>query len=151
MQALQAGLRELGYVEGKNLVIEARWANGQYDRLPALAAELVNLKVSVIVASGAKATVAAEAAAATIPIVTETGDALALGVVTNVARPGGNVTGWTWFSPEVTAKRVELLKEALPSITRVAFLVNQADPPSAVHAVETTARELKLALQQFVV
>jgi putative ABC transport system substrate-binding protein len=151
LEALQAGLRELGYVEGHNLIIEVRWADGKYDRLPALAADLVNLKVSAIVASGAKATVAAKGATATIPIVTETGDAVALGVVTNVARPGGNVTGWTWFSPEVTAKRLELLKEALPSITRVAFLVNQADPPSALHAMETTARELKLALQQFVV
>jgi len=151
LEALQAGLHELGYVEGKNLVIEVRWADGKYDRLPALAAELVNLKVSAIVASGAKATLAAKGATATIPIVTETGDAVALGVATNVARPGGNLTGWTWFSPEVTAKRLELLKEALPSIARMAFLVNQADPPSALHAVETMARERKLALQQFVV
>jgi len=151
LEALQAGLRELGYVEGKNLVIEVRWADGKYDHLPALAAELVNLKVRVIVASGAKATVAAKGATATIPIVTETGDAVALGVVTNVARPEGNLTGWNWFAPEVAAKRLELLKEVLPSIARVAFLVNQADPPSTLHAVETTARELKLALQQFVV
>jgi putative tryptophan/tyrosine transport system substrate-binding protein len=151
LEALWAGLRELGYVEGKNIVIEVRWADGKYDRLPALAAELVNLKVSAIVASGAKATVAAKRATTTIPIVMETGDAVALGVATNVARPGGNLTGWTFFGPEVEAKRLELLKEVIPSITQVAFLVNQADPPSALHAVETTARALKLGLQQFLV
>jgi len=151
LEALQAGLRELGYVEGKDLIIEVRWADGKYDRLPELAAELANLKVSVIVASGAKATVAAKHATSTIPIVMERGDAVAAGMVTNIARPGGNLTGWTYFGPEVTAKRLELIKEAIPSITQVAFLVNQADPPSTLHVLETTARELKLTLAQFVV
>jgi putative tryptophan/tyrosine transport system substrate-binding protein len=149
LEALRAGLRELGYVEGKNLVIEVRWADGKYDRLPALAAELVNLRVSAIVASGAKATVAAKRATTTIPIVVETGDAVALGVVTNLARPGGNLTGWTFFGPELTAKRLELLKEAIPSITQVAFLINLADPPSALQAMETAAKTLKLGLPQF--
>ena len=74
-----------------------------------------------------------------------------MGVVINVARPEGNLTGWTWFSPQLTAKRVELLKEVVPSLARVAFLVTESNPPSTLHAVETTARELKLALQQFVV
>src|SRR5258706_695028 len=149
LEALRAGLRELGYVEGKNLVIEVRWADGKYDRFTALAAELGNLKVSSIIASGAKATVAAKGATTTIPIVMETGDAVALGVVTNLARPGGNLTGWTFFGPEVTAKRLELLKEAIPSITHVAFLVNLADPPSALQAMEAAATTLKLRLQQF--
>ena len=121
---------------------EVRWAEGKYDRLPALATELVHLNVSVIVASGAKATVAAQRATTTIPIVMETGDAAALGTITNLARPGGNLTGWTFFGPEVTAKRLELLKEAIPFITQVAFLVNQADPPSALQAVETIAKAL---------
>jgi putative tryptophan/tyrosine transport system substrate-binding protein len=149
LEALRAGLRELGYVEGKNLVIEVRWAEGKYDRLPPLAAELVNLKVSAIVASGAKATVAAKHATTTIPIVMETGDAVALGVVTNLARPGGNLTGWTFFGPELTRKRLELLKEAVPSVTQVAFLVNLADPPGYLSIMETAAQALKLALPQF--
>lgn len=128
LEALRAGLRDLGYVEGKNLAVEVRWADGKYDRLPALATELLGSKVSVIVTSGAKATVAMSRATTTIPIVAQTGDAVALGVVTNLARPGGNLTGWTFFGPEVTAKRLELLKEAVRSMTRVAFLVNPADP-----------------------
>ena len=149
LEAFKAGLRDLGYVEGKNIGIEVRWAEGRYDRLPALAAELVNLKVRAIVASGAKATVAAKRATTTIPIVMETGDAVALGVVTNLARPGGNLTGWTFFGPELGAKRLELLKEAIPSITQVAFLVNTADPPSALQVMETAAKTLKLELPQF--
>jgi putative ABC transport system substrate-binding protein len=149
LDALRAGLRDLGYVEGGNIVIEVRWADGKYDRLPALAAELVNLKVSAIVSSGAKATVAAKRATTTVPIVMETGDAVALGVVTNVARPEGNVTGWTFFGPELAAKRLELLKEAKPSITQVAFLVNPADPPASLEKLEATAKALKLGLPQF--
>lgn len=149
LESLRTGLRELGYVEGRNIVIEIRWAEGKYDRLPALAAELLDLNVSAIVASGAKATVAAKRATSTIPIVMETGDAVALGVVTNLARPGGNLTGWTFFGPEITAKRLELLKEAIPSITMVAFLVNPADPPSALGAMELVAKALRLDLRQF--
>jgi len=149
LEALREGLRDLGYVEGKNLVIEVRWAEGKYDRLPALAAELVGLNVSVIVTSGAKATRAMTRATTTIPIVVETGDAIALGVVTNLARPGGNVTGWTFFGPESTAKRLELLKEAIPSVTQAAYLVNVADPPSGLQAIESAAKALKLALSQF--
>src|SRR5258708_1125958 len=149
LEALRAGLRELGYVEGKNLVIEVRWADGKYDRLPALAAELVNLKVSVIVSSGAKATVAAKRATTTVPIVMESGDAVALAVLPNVARPQANIPGSPFFGPELAAKRLELLKEAMPSITQVAFLVNPADPPSSLQKLEATAKALKLALPQF--
>jgi putative tryptophan/tyrosine transport system substrate-binding protein len=149
LEALRAGLRGLGYVEGKNIVIEVRWAEGNYDRLPALAAELVGLKVSVVVTSGAKATRAMTRATSTIPIVVETGDVVALGVVTNLARPGGNVTGWTFFGPELQAKRLELLKATVPSITQVAFLVNLADPPSGLKALETAAKTLKVGLSQF--
>jgi|SRR5450631_64958 putative ABC transport system substrate-binding protein len=145
----RCGLRDLGYVEGRNIAIEVRWAEGNYDRLPALAAELIGLKVSVVVTSGTKATRAMTRATSTIPIVVETGDAVALGVVTNLARPGGNVTGWTFFGPESTAKRLELLKEAIPSVTQMAYLVNVADPPSGLLAIETAAKALKVGLSQF--
>jgi putative ABC transport system substrate-binding protein len=150
LEALRAGLRELGYVEGKNLVVEVRWADGKYDRLPALAAELVNLRVSAIVASGTKATVAAKDATTRIPIVMgSTGDAVVLGVVTNLAKPDRNVTGWTFFGAELAAKRLELLKESIPPITQVAFLVNPADPPAYLSTMETTAKALKIGLPQF--
>ena len=149
LEALRAGLRELGYVEGKNLVIEIRWAEGNYDRLPALAAELVGLKVSVVVTSGTKATLAMTRATATIPIVGGTSDFVALGLVTNLARPGGNITGWSNLGPELAAKLVELLKEALPRITRVAYLVNPAYPASGLQRMERVARALKLEVRPF--
>ncbi len=150
LEALRGGLRELGYMEGKNIVLEIRWADGHYDRLAELAAELVSLKVRAIVTSGSKATVAAKRATATIPIVMgSTADAIAMGLITNLARPGGNLTGWTSFSPEVAAKRLELLKEAVPRITQVAFLANSADPPASLPQLKTAANALKLALQQF--
>jgi len=149
LEALRSVLRQLGYVEGKNIVIEVRWAEGQYDRLSALASELVGLHVAVLVASGAKATVAAKRATTTIPIVMETGDAVALGVVTNLAHPGGNLTGWTFFGPELGAKRLELLKEISPSVTQVAFLVNLADPQRDLQVMETAAKSLKLGLPLF--
>ena len=151
LEALRAGLRDLGYVEGKNIVIEIRWAEGNYDRLPALAAELVGLKVAVIVTSGAKANIAMARATTTIPIVAvrssqPTGQQ---GVITNLARPGGNITGVTGFGSELTAKRLELLREAVPRITNVAFLVNPADPPSYLGALELVAKALKLELRQY--
>ena len=150
LAALRAGLRDLGYVEGKNLIIEVRWAEGNYDRLPALAAELVALKVSVVVASGTKALLAISRATATIPIVAgSTGDPVALGLVTNLARPGGNITGSTSVGSEITAKRLELLKEAMPRVARVAYLVNRANPPSSLQAMEPVAKALKLELQPY--
>src|ERR1700681_4444182 len=150
LAALRAGLRDLGYVEGKNLIMEVRWAEGNYDRLPALAAELVALKVSVVVASGTKALLAISRATATIPIVAgSTGDPVALGLVTNLARPGGNITGSTSVGSEITAKRLELLKEAMPRVARVAYLVNRANPPSSLQAMEPVAKALKLELQPY--
>ena len=148
VEALREGLRELGYVEGKNIVIEVRWAEGNYDRLPVLAAELVGLEVSVVVTSGAKATQAMARATTTIPIVAS-GVPLELGLVTNLARPGGNITGLTSFGSELAAKRLELLKEAVPHITQVAFLFNPADPPGALQAMEPVAKALKLELPRF--
>jgi len=154
VEALRAGLRDFGYVEGKNIVIEFRWAEGKYDRLPDLAAELVRLKVDVLVTGGTAGISAVKHATTTIPVVmTSSGDAVASGLVASLARPGGNITGSTFFVPELMAKRVELLKEALPRTRRVAALVN-ADDPSHVpvlKAMETTARSLTVELQKFAV
>jgi len=123
--AFRQGLRELGYVEGRSIVIEYRYAEGQPDRLPALAAELVRLKVDVLVPSGARATRAATQATRTIPIIVPfTSDLVGTGLVASLARPGGNITGLTAMSPELTGKRLELLKEVLPKVSRVAVLWN---------------------------
>jgi putative tryptophan/tyrosine transport system substrate-binding protein len=125
MEALRAGLRDLGYLEGKNLVIESRWAEGKFDRLPELAAELVRLNVDVILTAGTPGIRAAKNATTTIPVVMVTsGDPVAFGFVASLARPGGNVTGSSNFSPELCAKRVELLKETLPRIQRLGALFN---------------------------
>jgi putative ABC transport system substrate-binding protein len=151
LEALRGGLRDLGYAEGKNLVIEVRWAEGNYDRLPALAAELVALNVSVIVTSGNKANIAMVRATTTIPIVAVGAGAPIgqQGVITSLARPGGNVTGVSGLGSELAAKRLELLKEAVPRITRVAFLVNPADPPTYLSLIETAAKALKVELRQY--
>jgi putative ABC transport system substrate-binding protein len=116
-----------------------------------LAAELVGLKVAVVVTSGAKANIAMARATTTIPIVVVRAS-LPIGrqgVITNLARPGGNITGWTGFGSELTAKRLELLREAVPRITRVAFLVNPADPASALEAMEPVLKALKVELRQY--
>src|SRR5215467_4419556 len=114
-EAFRAGLRNLGYIEGRNILIEFRWADGHYDRLPELATELVRLNVNVILTHGAAGAVAAKQATTTIPIViAATGDILALGLVQSLAQPGGNITGSTFFNPELAAKRLELLKKAIP-------------------------------------
>jgi putative ABC transport system substrate-binding protein len=150
LEVLRSALREQSYMEGRNIVIDVRWAGGQYDRLPALASELVALKVNVIVTSGTKAAIAAKNATATIPIVMgSTGDPVGLGFTTNLARPSGNVTGWTTAGHELGSKLVELLKEAVPRITQVAFLVNPADPPVYLPAMQATGRSLKVTLPVF--
>jgi len=129
--ALRQGFRDLGYVEGRNLVIEYRWAEGRYDRLPALAAELIRLQPDVIVTSGQGIPVLKEATTA-IPIVMAVGgDVVADGIVASLARPGGNITGSVAFSPELAAKRLEMLKGAVPGLTRVAVLLNPANRGSA--------------------
>jgi putative tryptophan/tyrosine transport system substrate-binding protein len=153
VEAFRAGLRDLGYVEGKNIAVEFRWAEGNYDRLPDLANELVRLKVDVLVTHGTPGTRAAEQATKTIPIVMAiSGDAVATGLVASLNRPGGNVTGSTFFSPELNAKQLELLKEAAPSITQVAVLLNPDNPlmnRPALQALETTAASLKLVIPTF--
>ena len=144
VEALRAGLRDLGYVEGKNFAIEFRWADGKYERLPGLAVELVRLKVDVIVTGGTPGTRAAKQATAEIPIVMAvSGDAVATGLIASLARPGGNVTGTTYFDPELHEKRLELLKEAIPRITRVGALINPDNP----QAMGTTLQRLRLAAE----
>jgi putative ABC transport system substrate-binding protein len=154
IDAFRSGLRDLGYVEGRNIVIEFRFAEGQYDRLPALAAELVRLKVDIIVTHSVPGALAAKEATATIliPVVmTNVGDAVGSGIVASLARPGGNITGDTFFVPELMAKRLELLKDAIPQIRRIAVLANPDNPGTVISlkAMEVTAKALNVALQRF--
>ena len=152
VEAFRTGLREIGYAEGKNLVIEFRWADGNYDRLPDLAADLVRLKVDVLVTSGTPGTLAAKRATTTIPIVMAvTGDAVAGGLVASLARPGGNVTGSTVFGPEHDVKRLELLKAIMPRLARAAFLFNPDNPSSVSEnrPIETAARSMKVTISYF--
>src|SRR5215472_8035925 len=122
-EALRQGLRELGYIEGKNIVIEWRSADGKLDRLPALAAELVRLKVDVIVTGGSASTRPANEATSTIPIVmTNDPDPVGDGFVASLAHPGGNITGLSTFAPELSGKRLEILREVVPKLSRVAVL-----------------------------
>jgi putative tryptophan/tyrosine transport system substrate-binding protein len=151
VDAFREGLRERGYVEGKNLTIEYRWAESDYARLPALAAELVRLKVDLILTHGSPGSRAAKEAATTIPIVIAiTGDAVATGLVQSLARPGGNITGSTFFFPELNAKRIEILKEVLPGLKRVAALMNDDNRGNVVtfDAMAKTARTVNVELVQ---
>jgi putative ABC transport system substrate-binding protein len=150
LEAFRQGLRELGYVEGRNIAIEARAAEGKHDRLPALAADLIRSKVDVIVAPSGAATQAAQQATRTIPIVMSTvADALGSGLVASLARPGGNVTGLTLMSPDLAGKQFQLLKEVVPKVSRVALLANPNNPSSARFAreAEAAARALEVRLQ----
>ena len=140
VQALRQGLRELGYVEGRNLAVEFRWAGGDPKRLPGLAAELVQLRVDAIVAQGTQATDAARRASKAVPVVfAVAGDPVGTGLVSSLARPGGNVTGLTDVAPEIAGKRLELLREAVPGITRIAVLWNPANPSAAPQMKDTGA------------
>ena len=140
-EAFREGLRELGYVDGKNITIEYRWAEGKLERLPDLAAGLVSLKVDLIIVASGQAAMAVKQATTTIPIVmTVVGDAVAMGLIDSLARPGGNITGMTVYSPEVSGKRLELLKEAFPKVRRVAVL---GDPTTSLHQLDW--QELKAA------
>ena len=151
IEAFRQGLRELGYVEGRNIIIEYRAAEEKLDRLPALAIELVRLNVDVIVTAGPPGTRAAKEANVTIPIVMGfDNDPVGNGFVANLARPGGNITGLSALSPEITGKRLELLKETLPTLSRVAVLgtSSQAGTAQSLREVELAAGGYRVRLQQ---
>ncbi len=146
LAALRKGLRDLGYVEGRNLIIEYRSADGRAERFPELASELVNLKVDLLVTRGTPATRASKDATETIPVVMATmGDPRA--IVASFARPGGNITGMTTFSTELTAKRLQLLKELVPNLSRVALIHNMGNAAAPAEWEETKAAGRSLRLQ----
>jgi putative tryptophan/tyrosine transport system substrate-binding protein len=149
VDALLMGLRQLGYDEGKNIVIHYRWAEGRYDRLPELAAELVKLNVDVLVTHSTPGARAAKHATSTVPIVVAAViDPVDTGLVASLARPGGNLTGLTFFVFEIYAKRVELIREAIPTLMRAAVLINPANPSQlmAVPVMQRTASALGVEL-----
>jgi putative ABC transport system substrate-binding protein len=152
-EAFRQGLRDLGYVEGRNVVIEYRNNEGKNERLPALAAELVALKVDLILAAATPHALAAKQATRTIPIVfAATGDAVADGLVTSLARPGGNITGLSFFTPELVGKRLELLKQTVPAVSRVAVLWNpgglgESTEKDVLKRAEVAARAIGVQLQ----
>jgi putative ABC transport system substrate-binding protein len=148
--AFRQGLLELGYVEGKNIVIEWRYADGKLDRVPALAADLVRLKVNVIFTAGSVLTRAVKEATATIPIVmAQDIDPVANGFVASLARPGGNITGLSTLAPEISGKRLELLKEIVPKLSRVAVLGTSTQPGNVQQLRETelTAQAFGIKVQ----
>ena len=154
LEGFRLGLRDFGYDDNNNIVIEYRWAEGRYDRLPELALDLVRWQPDVIVTHGTPATFASKKASSTIPIVMAIiGDPVATGVVASEVRPAGNVTGSSWFSPEVQSKRVELLKELMPQLARVAALLNPENPITRtdVEAMESMARAIDVRFHQFAV
>src|SRR5262245_13382776 len=150
IEAFRQGLHELGYVAGENIVIEWRWAEEKFERLPALAAELVGLNVEIIITGGSTSTEAAKKVTTTIPIVmTQTTDPVGSGFVASLARPGGNITGLSTVAPELSGKRLELLKEVVPKLSRVAVFDDSTTPGNAQGLKETelAARALKIQLQ----
>jgi putative ABC transport system substrate-binding protein len=148
VDSFRQGLRELGYVEGKNIFIETRYAEAQQDRLPELATELVKLNVDVIVTATTPAVLTAKKATNTIPIVfADAGDPVRVGLVSGLARPGGNITGLSILSSDLEGKRLELLKETFPNTTRVAYLWNPATPGTGLKGMQSAAPALGMQLQ----
>jgi ABC-type uncharacterized transport system substrate-binding protein len=137
IEAFRQGLKELGYTEGKNIIIEYRFAEARSDRLPELARELIGLKVDIIFAGGTPATEAAKNATRTLPIVTSSDDPVGRGLVAGLPRPGGNITGLTNLAVQLVGKRLELLKEVIPGLSRVALLCNPSNPRSDLGMRET--------------
>jgi len=147
-EACRQGLRELGYVEGKNIVLEPRWADGHHERLPAMVAELVKLKVDVIVAAATPANLAAKAGAGSIPVVmVAVGDPLQIGLVASLNRPGGTITGLTLLTPDLSGKRLQLVLDVLGRASRVALLVNPENRSHEVFLAETRAAAGTLGVQ----
>jgi putative tryptophan/tyrosine transport system substrate-binding protein len=152
VEAFRLGLHDLGYAEGNNIIIEYRWSEGKYDRLAALTAELVHLGIDVLVTYGTPATRAAKQATTSVPIVMAiSGDAIATGLISSLNRPGGNITGSTFFNPELCAKRLELIKEAVPPTIRVGVLLNPDNPIHipCLQEMERTAKSINLGLEPF--
>ena len=150
VEGFRQGLRDLGYIEGKDFILESRWEQGRYDRLEALATELVRLPVDIIVSGNTPALLAIKRVTTTIPVVMlGLGDPVGTGLVDNLAHPGGNITGLSNISPELSGKRLELLKEIVPKLSRVAVLTNSANPVIALAVGETqaAARVLGLSVQ----
>jgi putative ABC transport system substrate-binding protein len=140
IEPFREGLRDLGYVEGKNIVLEWRWAEGKYERFPALIAELIAAKVDLIVTAGTPATIALKKATTTLPLVMiAVGDPVGTGLIASLAHPGGNLTGLTSISPELDGKRLELLREVVPKISHVAVLWNPTSPLQVAGERETQA------------
>ena len=143
--ACRQGLRELGYAEGQNILFEPRWADGRHERLPELAAELVRLRVDIIVAAATPASRAAKAATSSIPIViVAVGEPVKTGLVTNLARPGGNLTGLSLLTTELSGKRVELLADIVRRLPQLAVLMNPDNPVHAVFLEETQVADQRL-------
>jgi putative ABC transport system substrate-binding protein len=153
VKVLREGLREMGYVEGQNVLFEHRFVEGKVDRLPDLAAELVRLKVEVIVARSTPVVQAVRNATSTTPIVISVPDAVGSGLVANLARPGGNITGTSSIMPELAGKRLELLREILPKLSRVAFLAHGGDPshPQFTKQIQDAAESVGIQVQPVVV
>jgi putative tryptophan/tyrosine transport system substrate-binding protein len=152
LEAFRAGLRDLGYEEGRNIVIEYRWADDHYERLPELFAEIVGLKVDVIVTHGTPGVLAAKRVTTTIPIVmASAGDALGSGLVSNLAHPTGNITGLTFFNPELASKQLELIKEVVPNLRDVGVLSNPLNPFNETidPLMAQTAQTLQVVLHRF--
>jgi len=153
VEGFRLGLRDLGYIEGRNIFIDYRWAEGKYEQLHELAADLIRSGADVIVTHGTPGALAAKRATATVPIVMAIiGDPVVMGIVASEARPGGNITGQSFFMPELTAKWLELLKEVMPQMMRAAFLLNVDNSMNIgpiLQTMGTTAQSLKLGLQEF--
>jgi ABC-type uncharacterized transport system substrate-binding protein len=150
VKAFREGLRDRGYVEGENIFIEYRWAEGNYQRFPDLVADLLKLKVDLILTAGTPGALAAKRATQTIPIVMAvTGDAVGTGLVSSLARPGGNLTGLTTMVPDLEGKRLEILREVLPKLVTVVVLLNTSNPLTAIQweQTKTSAKALGIQLQ----